>query len=299
MSFSNQDRRTKIRIMKKTSHVRRTLRNGASPLKRSAAAIQRKSRQQPRLGIILGSGFQGVLDAIQPTAEIPYSKLPDFPKPSVPGHTGKVVCGTLGAIHVVALAGRVHFYEGHSMEAVTFGVRVLAQLGVESVLVTNAAGGMNARHRVGDLMMLTDHINFMGVNPLRGAAGVSGNRFVDLTQAYDTGLQALLRRAARQVRVPLRQGVYLAVTGPSYETPAEVRALRRLGADAVGMSTVPEVIAARQEGLRVAGLSCITNLAAGIGGAPLNHEEVLAAGAQVSAKASRLLQRFASLYGNG
>jgi purine-nucleoside phosphorylase len=209
-----------------------------------------------------------------------------------------VVCGKLGGIDVIILAGRVHFYEGHDMQAVTFGVRVLARLGVESVLVTNAAGGLNARYRVGDLMMLTDHINFMGVNPLRGPAGERGKGFVDLTRAYDPGLQTLLRCAARQVKVSLRQGVYLAVSGPSYETPAEVRALRGLGADVVGMSTVPEVIAARQEQLRVAGLSCITNLAAGLGGESLDHEEVLATGAQVSEKTARLLERFARLYGN-
>jgi purine-nucleoside phosphorylase len=250
------------------------------------------------LGIILGSGFQGVLGGIQATAEIPYEKLPNFPTPSVHGHCGRVLCGTLGGIEVVALAGRVHYYEGYDMDAVTSGVRVLAKLGVDSVLITNAAGGMNPGYRVGDLMMLTDHLNFIGVNPLRGVFGGGSSRFVDLTQAYDLELQALLRRAAREIKVPLRKGVYLAVSGPGYETPAEIQAFRRLGADAVGMSTVPEVIAARQEGVRVAGLSCITNLAAGIGGKPLSHEEVLAIGSQTSEKASRLIERFASLYGD-
>jgi purine-nucleoside phosphorylase len=199
---------------------------------------------------------------------------------------------------VIVLAGRVHYYEGHNMEAVTFGVRILAELGVESVLVTNAAGGLNPKFRVGDFMMLSDHINCMGVNPLRGEARPDRARFVDLTEAYDPGLQSLLRRAARRIQLPLRRGVYMAVSGPSYETPAEIRAFRRLGADAVGMSTVPEVIVARQQGLRVAGLSCITNLAAGIGGKPLDHAEVLETGARVSRQASRLLQHFATLYGN-
>jgi purine-nucleoside phosphorylase len=183
------------------------------------------------------------------------------------------------------------------METVTIGMRLLAVLGVESVLVTNAAGGLNPRHRVGDFMMLTDHINFMGTNPLRTARASAGNRFIDLTQAYDLELQRLLRRAARLAGIRLRQGVYLAVSGPSYETPAEIRAFRRLGADAVGMSTVPEVLVARQDGVRVAGLSCITNLAAGIGADALNHEEVLQTGSQVAAKAGRLLAHFASLYG--
>lgn len=184
------------------------------------------------------------------------------------------------------------------MEAVTFGVRVLAGLGVDSVVITNAAGGLNPRFRVGDFMLLTDHINFMGVNPLRGNPPPGRSRFVDLTEAYDPGLQSLLRRAARQTRVPLRQGVYMAVSGPSYETPAEIRAFRRLGADAVGMSTVPEVMVARQLGLRVAGLSCITNLAAGIGGKPLDHGEVLETGVRVSQQAARMLEQFAILYGN-
>jgi purine-nucleoside phosphorylase len=250
------------------------------------------------LGIILGSGFQGVLGAMQVKAEIPCSELPGFPRPSVPGHEGKVVCGKLGQVDVVAVAGRVHYYEGHNLDAVTFSIRVLARLGVESVVITNAAGGLNPRFRVGDFMVLADHINFMGVNPLRGPTRGNVTRFVDMTLAYDGGLRTLLRRAGRDTRIPLREGVYLAVSGPSYETPAEIRAFRRLGADAVGMSTVPEVIVARQLGVRVAGLSCITNMAAGIGVGGLHHQEVLAAGARVSEKASRLLERFASLYGD-
>ena len=283
--------------MQTKTSASRTGKGRAGPASRVVAAIRREWDGVPSLGLILGSGFGGVLEAIRISAKIPYSKLPDFPKPTVPGHSGRVVCGTLGGVDVIALSGRVHYYEGHSMEAVTFGMRVLAALGVDSVVVTNAAGGLNPRFQTGDLMMLTDHINLMGVNPLRGACAEGGLRFVDMTRAYDSRLQALLKRAGRHARVPLRQGVYLAVSGPSYETPAEICAFRRLGADAVGMSTVPEVIVARQEGLRVAGLSCITNLAAGIGGEPLDHEEVLAAGSEASQKSCRLLERFASLYG--
>lgn len=285
--------------MKKASHARQTKLSAAESLDRAAALIRRKSRRQPRLGIILGSGFQGVLDAVCAEIEVPYARLPGFPKPSVQGHSGRVVCGKLGGLDVVLLAGRSHYYEGHTMEAVTFGVRVLARLGVETVLITNAAGGISPRFRAGDFMLLTDHINLMGANPLRGKADAGTTRFVDMTQAYDSDLQTLLRRAARRAKARLRQGVYLAVSGPSYETPAEIRAFGRLGADAVGMSTVPEVLVARQEGLRVAGLSCITNLAAGRGDDPLDHKDVLETGARVSRQAARLLENFAEFYGNG
>jgi purine-nucleoside phosphorylase len=285
--------------MRTTGQSKPARRGASNPAERAAAVIRRGTGQPARLGVILGSGFQGVLSAMEITATIPYSVVPGFPRPSVPGHDGRVVCGRLGGVAVVVLAGRVHYYEGHAMEAVTFGVRVLARLGVETLLITNAAGGLDPRHRVGDFMMLADHINLMGVNPLRGVPVRDGSGFVDLTRAYDPGLQTVLRRAARRAKVTLRQGVYLAVSGPSYETPAEIRAFRRLGADAVGMSTVPEVIVARQHGLRVAALSCITNLAAGIGGEALDHAEVLATGARVSASATRLITHFATLYGNG
>jgi purine-nucleoside phosphorylase len=281
--------------MKNASHAGRKNRGVGGSLGRAAAIIRRKCPLPPRLGIILGSGFQGVLDTVQARAAVPYSKLPGFPQTSVPGHHGTVVCGRLGGLEVVVLAGRAHYYEGHSMEAVTAGVRLLAQLGVESVLITNAAGGINRRFCVGDFMMLNDHINLMGCNPLRGGAA-GGMKFVDMTQAYDPNLQSLLRRAARRSKLPLRSGVYLAVSGPSYETPAEIRAFGRLGADAVGMSTVPEVIVARQQGLRVAALSCITNLAAGIGGTTLSHQEVLDVGVRASKQAARLLEKFAQLH---
>ena len=287
-----------VRMNETTAQMTRKPRDHSDLPGRAATIVRRKARRRPRLGVILGSGFQGVLTAMRATAAIPYSDLPGFPKPSVQGHEGRVLCGQLGGTETVVLAGRVHYYEGRSMEDVTFGVRVLAQLGVESVLITNAAGGINPRFHVGDFMMLTDHINFMGVNPLRGVNAGGATRFADMTQAYDPELQTLLRRAGRSAKVPVRQGVYLAVCGPCYETPVEIRAFRRLGADAVGMSTVPEVIAARQHGVRVAAVSCITNLAAGLGDEPLAHGDVLATGARVSERAARLLEHFANLYGN-
>jgi purine-nucleoside phosphorylase len=284
--------------MKKASHARRKASPAAGPWGAAAAVLRRKCRGSARLGLILGSGFQGVLEEMESRVEVPVSRLPGFPEPTVPGHRPTAFCGRLGDMQTIVLGGRVHYYEGHGMDAVTFGMRVLARAGVESILVTNAAGGLNPKFRVGDFMMLTDHINLMGVNPLRGVTPPGLAHFVDLTRAYDPGLQSLLRRAARRAKIPLRQGVYLAVSGPTYETPAEIRAFRRLGADAVGMSTVPEVIVARQEGVRVAGLSCITNLAAGIGEDPLTHEEVLETGVRVSREASRLIHQFATLYGN-
>jgi len=257
--------------------------------------VRRRLAEAPRLALVLGSGFKEAVSRMEISFALAYSALPGFPRPTVPGHEGRLICGRLGGTPVVVLAGRSHYYEGHSMETVTFGVRLLARLGVESVLLTNAAGGLNPRFRVGDFMVLTDHINFMGANPLRGTQDGSG--FVDMTQAYDPDLQKLLRRAARAAGAPLRAGVYLAVSGPSYETPAEIRAFRRLGADAVGMSTVPEAIVARQAGLRVAGLSCITNLAAGIGSGPLDHHEVLETGQRASMRAGRMLEQFAKFYG--
>jgi len=281
--------------MKNASHAGRKNRVVVGSLDRATAVIRRKFPQRPRLAIILGSGFQGVLDVIQAKVTVPYSKLPGVPQTSVLGHSGTVVCGKLGGANVVVLAGRVHYYEGHSMEAVTAGVRLLARLGVETVLITNAAGGIDRRLRTGDFMMLTDHINLMGCNPLHGTKS-GGTRFVDMTQAYDKGLQTLIRRAARRMKLSMKSGVYLAVSGPSYETPAEIRAFGRLGADAVGMSTVPEVIVARQEGVRVAALSCITNLAAGIDGTSLSHQEVLETGVRVSRQAALLLEQFAELH---
>lgn len=264
----------------------------------AATRLRRFCRWRPPLAIVLGSGFQRVLRELEDGRRIPYSRLPGFPPTGVSGHAGELWEGRLGGTPVLVLSGRAHFYEGHSMGQVTFAVRALAAFGVRDLLLTNAAGGINPRFRPGALMLLCDHINFMGTNPLRGPATPGRPQFVDLTRAYDPELGALLERAGRRCGVRLRRGVYLAVCGPSYETPAEIRAFRRLGADAVGMSTVPEVIVARQCGLRVAALSCITNPAAGLSRHPLSHEEVLETGRRVQSLAARLLKTFAELYGD-
>ena len=205
-----------------------------------------------------------------------------------------MLLGRLAGTPVVVLSGRAHFYEGHTLDQVTFAVRFLADYGIRSVLLTNAAGGINPRFRAGDFMVLTDHINLMGANPLRGACPPGRQRFINMTQAYDPRLSSLLVRAGRECGLKLRTGVYLAVSGPSYETPAEIRAFAGLGADAVGMSTVPETIVARQCGLRVAGLSCITNLAAGRSRRPLSHAKVLQTAERVEVFAANLLERFAA-----
>jgi purine-nucleoside phosphorylase len=264
----------------------------------AAKKIKKLSPLRPTLALVLGSGFNHVLRELVVAARVPYAKLPGFPKPSVAGHEGELLVGELGGTPVIVLSGRAHFYEGHALEQVTFAMRTLAAYGIQDVLLTNAAGGINRKFRVGDFMQLTDHINLMGVNPLCGPAVPGLPRFVDLTQAYDPKLRALLVAAARTARVKLQRGVYLAVSGPSYETPAEVRAFARLGADAVGMSTVPEVIVARQHGLRVAALSCLTNLAAGISKSPLSHEEVLATAERVKLIGARLLKEFGRHYGH-
>lgn len=266
-------------------------------MQRAVAKIKSSARLRPTLAIVLGSGFQQLLRALTVAARLPYAKLPGFPKPGVEGHAGELLLGHLGHTPLLVLSGRAHFYEGHALDRITFPLRALAAYGIRDLLLTNAAGGINRKFRAGDFMLLTDHINLMGGNPLRGAAQPGQTRFVDLTRAYDPILSRLLVAAARKTKIKLQRGVYLAVSGPSYETPAEVRAFARLGADAVGMSTVPEVIVARQLGLRVAALSCITNLAAGISPAPLSHEEVLETAARVQPGGARLLQEFANLYG--
>lgn len=265
--------------------------------KSTPAILKKLSRLRPTLALVLGSGFNHILTQLETDAAIPYAKLPGFPKPTVSGHDGQVVIGKLGGTPVIVLSGRAHFYEGHAMERVTFATRALAAYGIRDLLLTNAAGGINPKFRAGDFMILTDHINFMGANPLRGPAQAGLPRFVDLTQTYDMKLSTLLTRAALTAKIKMRRGVYLAVSGPSYETPAEIRAFARLGADAVGMSTVPEAIVAHQCGLSVAAMSCITNLAAGISKNPLSHQEVLDTGERVKFVGARLLGEFGKLYG--
>lgn len=270
-------------------------RHGLNPVA-TARLFSKLTSLRPTLGLVLGSGFGHATEGLELETEIPYSKLPGFPQPSVGGHCGKVLLGRLGDTPVLILSGRSHYYEGHSMEQVTFPMRALAEFGIRDVLLTNAAGGINRKFRAGDFMCLADHINLMGANPLRGELAPNRERFIDLSRAYDARLTSLVRRAAKKVNVKLYSGVYLAVSGPSYETPAEIHAFGRLGADAVGMSTVPEVIVGRQCGMRMAGLSCITNLAAGKGNALLSHADVLAAGERARQKAAALVERFVRLY---
>jgi inosine/guanosine/xanthosine phosphorylase family protein len=266
-------------------------------LETAAAKIKKRSSLRPALAVVLGSGFHSAADALEVDAELPYPGLPGFVATGIGGHPGKLLLGKMAGTPVLVLSGRTHYYEGGTMDEVTFPMRVLASLGIQSVLLTNAAGGINRRFRAGDFMALTDHINFMGANPLRGGAANDKSRFVDLTKTYDASLIRLLRKAAQQARVTLHSGVYLAVSGPSYETPAEIRAFARLGADVVGMSTVPEAIVARQCGLAVAAVSCITNLVAGRSRRTLSHADVLAVAGQVKERAARLLSIFVNLHG--
>lgn len=264
----------------------------------TASLIRRRTRTRPVLGIILGSGFGPVAGAVEVEREFSYRDLPGFPVGGAPGHAGRLLIGTLGGAPVAVLSGRAHYYEGFDPGEVTFATRVLAALGVGSLLVTNAAGGISRKLRVGDFMVLTDHINLMGMNPLRGPVPPGRARFVDMTRTYDGEYQKRLKAAGKSVGIRPAAGVYLAVSGPSFETPAEIEAFRRLGADAVGMSTVPEVIVARQCGLRIAGLSCITNAAAGLGGKDqvVSAEEVLEVAREREALATALVTTFAASF---
>ena len=263
----------------------------------AALRLKKSSRLRPTLAVVLGSGFHSAADALEVDAAIPYRSLAGFLATGIGGHPGKLIFGKMAGTPVLVLSGRAHYYEGWSMDQVTFPMRVLASLGIQSVLLTNAAGGINRRFCAGDFMALSDHISFMGANPLRGAAADDQSRFVDLTKTYDANLNRLLKKAAQQAKVTLHSGVYLAVSGPSYETPAEIRAFARLGADVVGMSTVPEAIVARQCGLAVAAVSCITNLAAGRSRRPLSHADVLAVAEQARERSAQLLSIFVNLHG--
>jgi len=267
------------------------------PVNTAVARIKKLSRLRPTLALVLGSGFQQVRSELDVDARISYGRIPGFPRVGVSGHAGELLVGRLGGTPVIVLSGRAHFYEGHPMERVTFPVRTVAAMGVQDLLLTNAAGGINRKFRPGDFMVVTDHINLMGVNPLRGPERLGLTRFLDLTQVYDPKLSSLLFKAGRSCKLKFHRGVYVAVSGPTYETPAEVRAFARLGADAVGMSTVPEAIVGRQCGLRVAALSCVTNLAAGLSPGALSHAEVLDTGKQVAGLAALLLKQFAQFYG--
>ncbi|HET9752222.1 MAG TPA: purine-nucleoside phosphorylase [Myxococcales bacterium] len=248
------------------------------------------------LAVVLGSGLGGLAEALEERRALPFASLPGLPPATVQGHEGRLVYGTLAQVPVLALQGRLHGYEGHDAATVAFPARVLGVLGARALVVTNAAGGCNASFAPGDLMRITDHLNLTGRNPLLGPNEERlGPRFPDLTHAYDPRLAAALEEAARGAGQSLRAGVYAQLNGPSYETPAEVRMARALGADAVGMSTVPEVIVAAHMGLPLAGISCITNLAAGISQHPLTHEEVMEVARAVEGKFLELLGAFIPL----
>ena len=242
----------------------------------------RVGSREPRVGIVLGSGLGGLADAVEESLVVRYADIPGFPDSSVAGHRGELVFGRIGETEVVLQAGRFHLYEGHDPQTVVLPVRTFAELGVETLIVTNAAGGICPTFRPPVLMLIADHINLMWRNPLLGRVGAGESRFPDMSEPYCPSLRTLARRRALEVGISLEEGVYAGVLGPNYETPAEIRMLSRLGADAVGMSTVPEVIAARARGMRVLGISTITNLASGISPSKLDHTEVLAAGAAVT-----------------
>lgn len=256
-------------------------------------AIRSRSAIAPKVGVILGSGLGGFADTLAEKVVIPYAELPGFPVSSVVGHAGRLVLGKLSGTPVVAMQGRVHFYEGFAPWQVALPARVLCRLGIGALVVTNAAGGIHPDFAPGDLMRITDHINLSGMNPLIGPNEESlGPRFPDMSAAYAPALGELMLQSAKATRNELRAGVYAQLSGPAYETPAEIRMLRILGADAVGMSTVPEVIAAAHMSVPVAGISCITNYAAGIGKRPLNHAEVSEVAEQVKDRFGALLADF-------
>jgi purine-nucleoside phosphorylase len=254
----------------------------------------------PVVGVILGSGLGDFAAAVEDRLEIPYAQIPGFPASAVVGHAGTLVAGTLAGVPIVVLSGRIHFYEGHPMSSVVTPARVLGLLGCRDVVVTNAAGGIDTSFSAGDLMLISDHINLFGTNPLIGPNDETfGARFPDMSDAYRSDLRTLAKAVARRVRVPLKEGVYVGVTGPSYETPAEIRAFRALGAHAVGMSTVPEVIALSHMGVGVVGISCITNMAAGVLKQPLRHDEVLETTRRVKDRFVRFLTALVAAMGEG
>jgi len=258
---------------------------------RAVAAVRERTPLNPRVALVLGSGLGSWADTIEDATRIPFGEIPSMPQSRVAGHAGNLVLGQAEGIDVVAMQGRVHLYEGHSSNDAVFGARLMIALGAKQLIITNAAGGIAERFEVGDLMLIEDHLNLTGMTPLLGINEESlGPRFVDMTTAYDAGLRELAEEGAKALGIELAHGVYAGLLGPSYETPAEIRMLHRIGADAVGMSTVLEVIAARHMGARVLGLSCITNAAAGLGGETLNHEEV-------QQTADRVRDRFVSLLG--
>ena len=261
--------------------------------------IRSRTSVEPRIALVLGSGLGSFADDFEESVGIPYEEIPGFVRSTAQGHAGRLVIGKIESVPVLAMQGRVHYYEGYSLEEVTFAIRTFGLLGVKTVVLTNAAGGINVQLTQGALMVISDHLNLMGVNPLRGPNDERfGPRFPDMSAVYSPELQEIVVEEARAIGVEVRRGIYGALSGPSYETPSEIHLLRNLGADAVGMSTVPEAIVARHMGLEVLGISCITNMAAGISDEPINHEEVMATGDRVRETFAELLRRVISAINN-
>ncbi|QNI38308.1 purine-nucleoside phosphorylase [Edaphobacter albus] len=257
---------------------------------KAAKYIRSLTPLQPRLGLILGSGLGDFADRVDNATAIPYSEIPNFPVSTVAGHSGRLIIGTIGGIPVAVMQGRVHAYEGYSMAQVSFPTRVLGLLGIKRLIVTNAAGGINTRYGQGAIVTISDHINLTGANAALGPNETRfGPRFFDMTQAYSPALRLLAKEEAAKQGWKLDEGIYIAVLGPSYETPAEIRAFRTLGADLVGMSTVHEVIIARHMGIEILGLSVVTNMAAGVLDQPINHEEVMEIGRRIAGQFTGLL----------
>src|SRR6266496_1065550 len=258
----------------------------------AARTIRARINIDPRVALVLGSGLGGLADEFQEAVAIPYDEIPGFVASTAQGHAGRLVAGKLENVPVVAMQGRVHYYEGYSLQEVTFPVRTFKLLGIRTLILTNAAGGINVEFNQGALMVISDHLNLMGVNPLIGPNDESfGPRFPDMSEVYSRALQELVVEEAKSMGVEVRRGVYAALSGPSYETPAEIHMFRNFGADAVGMSTVPEAIVARHMGMEVVGISCITNMAAGISDQPINHQEVMETGNRVKETFAALLRR--------
>jgi purine-nucleoside phosphorylase len=258
----------------------------------AADFIQSRVTVLPRVAVVLGSGLGAFADSLDSAATVNYAEMPGWPQSTAVGHSGKLVVGLADGVPVAVLAGRAHLYEGYSARDVTYGIRTLDLLGVNTVVLTNAAGGINVDYKPGDLVLISDHINLMGQNPLTGPNDESiGPRFPDMSEAYPKKLREVAREAGKAMDLELREGVYAAVPGPSYETPAEIRYLRTIGADLVGMSTVPETIAANHAGMRVLGISCVTNHAAGVVEGKLDHKEVLETGERMKGTLIDLLRR--------
>lgn len=259
-------------------------------VKEAVETIQNRSSLKPEVGLVLGSGLGPIAEQLTDAVVIPYSEIPHFHATAIEGHAGKMLLGKMNGVPAVLLQGRFHFYEGYSMETVVFPTRTICALGIHTLILTNAAGAVNTRFRPGDLMLIEDHLNLMGDNPLKGPnLAQLGPRFPDLSEAYNRNCLETFKTSATELDIPFQTGVYAGLLGPTYETPAEVRMLRVLGADAVGMSTVPESIAANHLGVRVAGISCITNLAAGLSPHKLSHTEVIENSTLATEKMKQLL----------